>query len=128
VIHFLATWFVMGISLAIALTLLSWIYDRFGGDLGLTGWRHETIIAVTVSLLQALIVWGIHSVTGEAAGRSQMVASVILMLSYKLTHLSGDYWEGTEAMDNISIAVIAAGQIGILVLAAILLAVLGNAR
>lgn len=122
-IRFLILWLVTLISLAVTLGLLSWIYDAFGGDLGLTGWRREAIIAIVVSLLQALLLWGAFSLTGGAGGRIFPVAGVILMLSYKLTHLSDDLFEGTYEMDNSAIVVIAAAQFAILFLAGLLLTI-----
>ena len=107
-------WLVTSISLALTLGLLSWIYNRFGGDLGLTSWRRETIIAVIVSLLQALLFWVPLSLTGHAVGEMFPVASTVLILSYKVTHFSSDSLEGTYAMDNSSIIAIGAVQFAIL--------------
>ncbi|HTS16213.1 MAG TPA: hypothetical protein VMP11_01440 [Verrucomicrobiae bacterium] len=122
-IQLLVIWFVTAVSLAVTLGLLSWIYNAFGGDLGLTSWRRETVIAAVISLFQALLLWGALSLVGRAGGKIFPVAGVILMLAYKLTHLSGDAFEGTYDMDNSAIVVIAAVQFAILFLAGMLLTI-----
>lgn len=127
-IQLLALWFVTLISLAITLGLLSWIYNMFGGDLGLTSWRREAIISMVVSLLQALLLWSVLLLTGQGAGRMFSVAAIVLMLSYKLTHLSGDLFEGNYEMDNSAILVIAAVQFAILFLVGMLLTIHSSAR
>jgi hypothetical protein len=130
VIAFLVLWVVTFASLAITLGLLSWIYNTRGGDLGLTNWRRETIIAVVISLLQALLLWLPLSLTGHpvAVGRMFPVASAVLMLSYKITHLSSDLLEGTYEMENSSIIAIAAVQFAMLFGIGMLPAILSNAK
>jgi hypothetical protein len=53
-------------------------------------------------------------VTDHAMGRIFPVAGIVLMLSYKVTHLSSDLFEGTYKMDNSAIVVIAIVQAAIL--------------
>jgi hypothetical protein len=125
---FLILWLVTLVSLAITLGLLSWIYNAFGGDLGLAGWRREAIIAVVISLLQAVLFWFASSVAAIGVGRMFPVAGIVLMLSYKVTHLSSDLLDGTYEMDNGQISVIAAAQFAILFGIGMLLAILRNAN
>jgi hypothetical protein len=91
-------------------------------------WRREVIVAVVVSLLQALLLWGAFSLAGGAGGRIFPVAGIILMLSYELTHLSDDAFEETYAMDNSVIVAIAATQFAILFLAEMLLTIHSGAH
>jgi len=111
---FVVTWFVAFVSLMLTLGLLSRIYDACGGDLGLTGWRRETIIGVMISLLQAAAFWVGAAVLGVGAGRMFPFAAIVLILAYKITHISGSSLDGTYAMDNGAIIAIAAAQFGIL--------------
>jgi hypothetical protein len=112
-IGLLIFWFVTFTSLMLTLGLLSWIYNAFGGDLGLTSWRRETTIAAVISLIQGLLFWAALSL-GIAVGRMLVLTVIVSSLSYKLTHLSSDLFEGTSEMDGGSIAGIAAVQFAIL--------------
>jgi hypothetical protein len=127
-IQFLVLWFMTLTSLALTLGLLSWIYNRFGGDLGLSSWRRETIIAMVISLLQALLFWVPLSLTGHAVGGMFPEASAVLMLSYKITHFSSDSLEGTYEMDNSSIVAIGIVQFAILFGLPILLAIVSKSN
>jgi hypothetical protein len=111
----------------LTLRLLSWMYNAFGGDLGLTSWRRETTIAAVTSLLQALLFWAALSL-GVAGGRMLVLTVVISSLSYKLTHLSADMFEGTYEMDGGSIAAIAGVQFAILLCLGISVSILRNAH
>jgi hypothetical protein len=125
---FLIFWLATLTSLAATLGLLSWIYSAYGGDLGLAGWRRETVIAVVISLLQALFLWLSGSVLRIGVGRMISVAAMVLMLSYKVTHLSSDLFEGTYEMDNGQIFAIAAVQFAILFGIGMLLTIPSNAK
>src|SRR5881628_30152 len=99
----------------LSLRVLSWIYSALGGDLGLTTWRRETVIAAITALLQTLFFWLSFTATGRIVGRMLPVAGVVLCLSYKVTHLSSGLLEGNYEMENLAIVVIAATQLAILV-------------
>ena len=125
---FLIFWLVTLTSLAATLGLLSWIYDRFGGDLGLSSWRRETVIAVVISLLQATLFWLAVSIIGISAGRMFVLVGGVAFVSYKITHLSNDLMEGTYEMDNGQIVAIAAVQFAILFGTGMLLAILSPVK
>ena len=125
---FLILWLVTLTSLAATLGLLSRIYSAFGGDLGLAGWRRETVIVVVVSALQALAFWFSVSVLAIGPDRMFPIAAVVLILTYKVTHSSSSLMEGTYEMDNGPILAIAAVQFAILFGLGMLLAILSNAK
>jgi len=122
VIRFLILWGVTFTSLAVTLGSLSWIYSAAGGDLGLSGWKREAIIAAVVSFLQAFLFW-LSLALGVGAGRMFVLAVVGLFVFYKATHSSSSLFEGTYAMDNGAIAAVAAVQFAILFGLGILLAI-----
>jgi hypothetical protein len=126
VITFLIFWVVNFSSLVATLSLLSWIYNIFGGDLGLSGWKREAIIAVVVSFLQALLFWLSVSALGVGVGRMFFLTAAGLFVAYKLTHSSSSLFEGTYAMDNGAIFAIAAVQFAIHFGLGILLAILAS--
>jgi hypothetical protein len=123
VIQFLLLWVVTLASLAVTLGLLSWIYNALGGDLGLSAWKREAIIAAVVSSLQALLFWLSVSALGVGVGRMFFLAAVGLIAFYKVTHSSSSLFEGTYAMDAGAIFAIAAVQFAILFGLGILLAI-----
>lgn len=118
---FLIFWMIMFVSLAVALAVLNPIYSMFGADLGLKGFRRESVIAIVVSVLQAGILWAVLEVTGAVLGEALLGAATVLYLSYKLTHLSNEVFEGAYAMDDWAIGAIAFTQYGLLVSASYLL-------
>jgi hypothetical protein len=118
----LILWFVTFASLGATLVALSWIYNMFGGDLGLSGWKREAIIAAVVSSLQAFLLW-LAVALGVGVGRMFMLSAVWLFVCYKGTHSSSSLFEGTYAMDSGAIFAIAAVQFAILFALGIALAV-----
>jgi hypothetical protein len=129
VVSFLIFWFITFTSLAVTVGSLSWIYSALGGDLGLSGWKREAVIAAFVSFLQAFLFWLSVSALGVGVGRMFFLAAVGLFVFYKVTHSSSSLFEGTYAMDNGAIFAIAAVQFAILFGLGILLAIaVGRAR
>src|SRR5579862_2990561 len=105
-IRFLILWLLAYATLAGALGLLSWIYNLCGGDLGLSGWKRETLIAAFTSAIQGLLFWFSLSL-GVGIGRMYFLAVIMVFIIYKATHASSNVFEGAYEMDNGAIAAIA---------------------
>lgn len=120
--RYLLLWVVTFGSLALTLILLSWIYRALGGDLGLSGWKREAIIATVVSCPQAFLFW-FSLALGVGVARMFVLAAIWLFAFYKITHSSSSWVEGTYAMDGSAIFAIAAVQFAILLGLGIALAV-----
>jgi hypothetical protein len=118
---FMVFWMIMFVSLAVTLAVLNPIYSVFGADLGLRGFKRETVIAAVVSLLQAGIFWAVLQVTGLVLGRALFGSAAVLYVGYKITHLTDSVFEGYYAMDDWAIGAIAFTQYGLLVSASYVL-------
>jgi hypothetical protein len=128
VVRFLFLWIVTFGSLAATLGLLSWIYGALGGDLGLSGWKREAVIAAVVSSLQAFLFW-LSLALGVGVGRMFVLSAAWLFIFYKVTHSSSSVVEGTYAMDGSAICAIAAVQFAILLgLGVLLVVMVGSAH
>jgi len=120
-VQFLVLWLVAFVALMLTLRLLSWVYTAFDGDLGLTGWKRETVIAAITGLLQAVFFWLSVTATGTIVSRILPAAGVVLFLCFKITHLSNSVLEGNYEMENAAITAIAVTQIAVLILGSLAL-------
>jgi hypothetical protein len=111
---FLLCWLVAFCSLVFALRMMSFVYARLGGDLGLTDWKRETIIAVVVATLQGALAWVSWSLTGTIIARVVSGAPVLLWLIYRVTHISDSWLDSDSEMDDLSIGAVAVTQAGML--------------
>ena len=120
--RFLVLWLVAFVTLMLTLRLLSSVYAAFGGDLGLSGWKRETVIAAVTAFLQAIFLWLSVAATGKLVSKILLAAGAVSFLSYKLTHLPTGVFEGTSEMDDGQAGAIAVTQIAILILGSLAVA------